>query len=406
MIERREGESQLDFHRRLIKGKLVDKTLADVDYAELAEPVYGENWSSESTRKAMYGSLRTLQLIDRETEEHMAMEDDGDHYLKEIAVQKQELEKERQRFYDQRREYKKLIRNDGRYAYMLDYIAKAAERVADQNRNEFAELEKPVARSNEYSGEAVLVLNDWHYGMICNNIYNCYDTDICVERLQEITAKAIEAMTLHKPKALNVLLLGDAVHGAIHTSARVASEELVADQLMQVAELIAQCIETLAQYVPEIRVYATYGNHARVVANKDDSIHRDNFERLIPWWLHHRLYRTDNVYVQPERDDEFIYFEADGVNIVATHGDLDKIENVPRLFPALFPKVDLVIMGDKHHAEEVEELGVTAIIADALCGSDDYANGKRLYSSPGQVMIFMKDGEIGAQYRLRCDRRR
>lgn len=71
MIERNQGESQFDYHKRLIYGKLVDKTLADIDYAELSEPVYGTAWSSEATRKAMYGSLKTLQLIDSENVAHL-----------------------------------------------------------------------------------------------------------------------------------------------------------------------------------------------------------------------------------------------------------------------------------------------------------------------------------------------
>lgn len=404
-IARRDGESQLDFHKRLIYGKLVDKTLADVDYAELAEPVYGEDWSSESTRKAMYGSLRTLQLMEDAQEAQIIEAQDGDMYLRSIEQEKEELARERQRFYDQRREYKKLLRDDGRYEYMLDKVADAATKVAEQYS---ASLTLPKTEPDDRigHGEAILVLNDWHYGMTCNNIMNQYNTEICVERMQAVVNRAVDHLRLHSPAVLNVLLLGDAVHGAIHTSARVASEELVADQLMQVSELIAEAIQILAMYVPRVNVYSTYGNHARVVPNKEESIHRDNFERLIPWWLSQRLAHIENICVMPGRSDEFIYFEAADVHVVAAHGDLDNVRNSPRLFSALFPKVELVILGDKHHAEEFEELGVTAVIADALCGSDDYANSKRLYSTPGQLMIFVDNGAIGAQYRIRCDKRK
>ena len=37
MIEKRNDETPLDFHKRIIYGKLIDKTLSDIDYSELAE---------------------------------------------------------------------------------------------------------------------------------------------------------------------------------------------------------------------------------------------------------------------------------------------------------------------------------------------------------------------------------
>ena len=59
-----QNESQLDYHKRLVYGKLVDKTLADMDYTELAELVYGQPYSSDVARRMLYGSRRTLELMD------------------------------------------------------------------------------------------------------------------------------------------------------------------------------------------------------------------------------------------------------------------------------------------------------------------------------------------------------
>ena len=61
---RQQGETDLQFHKRLIYGKLVDKTLADNDYSELSELAYGQPYSSDVARRMMYGSCRTLQLLD------------------------------------------------------------------------------------------------------------------------------------------------------------------------------------------------------------------------------------------------------------------------------------------------------------------------------------------------------
>jgi hypothetical protein len=65
-LDRREGESPLRHHKRLVYGKLVDKTLADYDYAELSQHVYGKEYATDVSRRMMYGSKRTLELLDEE----------------------------------------------------------------------------------------------------------------------------------------------------------------------------------------------------------------------------------------------------------------------------------------------------------------------------------------------------
>lgn len=368
MIERKDGESQFDFHKRLIYGKLVDKTLADIDYAELSQQVYGTDWSSEAVRKAMYGSLKTLQLMDEQKVTLSPLAN-----TQELDMRLVELQKERQRFFDQRREFNKIVNEDARYQHILERLADAAQRLANEH--------KPATRpaldidvNNEQ--HAVLVLNDWHYGMVANNMMNEYDTFIAEERVRQVVDQAILRIKEHRPVILHVILLGDMAHGAIHPSCRVASSETVADQLMQVCEIIAEQVERLENYVPNVIVSSTYGNHMRTVQKKQDNLHRDNMERLIPWWLEQRLSLNENVYVRYESDDEFIYLEVADTHIVASHGDLDGVSTSPRLLPAMFMKkygtgVDVIVLGDKHHAEEFEELGVTAMVADALCGADE-----------------------------------
>ena len=59
---------------------------------------------------------------------------------------------------------------------------------------------------------------------------------------------------------------------------------------------------------------------------------------------------------------------------------------------------DYAILADKHHKESFEELRIDSMIVQSLCGTDDYANGKRLYSTPGQLMLVFVPG-IGADAR-------
>lgn len=400
VLAQRKGETDLAYHKRLIYGKLIDKTLADYDYTELSEYVYGKRYSPDVARRLMYGSKRTLELMEDEVVSAISEES----ILSEIDEKMLELRKEQQRFFDQRRELNKRVAADGRREHLYDYLTEAA--------NKLNETIGSVFGNDTYDGcryedtEAVLVLSDWHYGLVADNIYNNYNTNICTERVRSVVNSTIDRLILHKCRTLHVVLLGDMFHGAIHTSARVASEELVCDQIMQVSEILAQAIDTLSRFVDSVSVYSTYGNHGRTVQDKKENIHKDNMERLIPWWLKQRLAKNDKVTIIGAGFHEFIYFKAAGHAFCASHGDLDSVKSSPRLLATLFQKqfgadIEYILLGDKHHRESFEELGVTAMLCGSLCGADDYANGKRLFSTPSQLLLIVHpDIGIDAEYRI------
>lgn len=401
-LNRKDGEDEITYHKRLVYGKLVDKTLSDFDYTELSEYVYGKKYSCDVARRMMYGSCKTLELIDSLRECQI----DNPSILSEIESKKIELQKERQRFFDQRREYNKLVTSKAREENIHSVIKVSAE-----NLNEtVGSLYSDKVEVDEYlDNDAILVLSDWHYGLVTNNVFNTYNTDICKERVNKIVTDTIQRITLHKCRNLHVIILGDMIHGGIHTSARVASEELICDQLMQVSEIIAQSISELNCYVDNTYVYITYGNHARTIQNKNDSIHRDNMERIIPWWLTERLKYDESITVIPERDDEFVLVSSCGFEFLAAHGDLDSVKSSPRLLATLFSrkygnKIDYVLLGDKHHRESFEELGISSLLCGSLCGSDDYSNNKRLYSTPSQLLLVVNPADgVDAEYRIKCE---
>lgn len=172
---------------------------------------------------------------------------------------------------------------------------------------------------------------------------------------------------------------------------------------------LAQSVDYLSQFVRETTVYITYGNHARTIQNKKDNIHRDNMERIIPWWLEQRLSKNESVSIAPDTQTEFLFVNAAGHDICASHGDIDSVKSSPRMLTTLFGKqygknIEYILLGDKHHRESFEELGVTSMICGALCGADDYANDKRLYSTPSQLLLIFNPVEgLDAEYRLKCN---
>lgn len=403
LLERRPDESEFAYHRRLVYGKLCDHTLADFDYSELSRYVYGEELAPDSVRKLMYGSKRTLELFDRDRTGNSSSS-----VLKEITDQTRVLKKEAQKYFDQRREYNKLLALEGRREHLEEALVTAANRLSESIGRAVCDIDvHDIAQGVIRENEAILVLSDWHYGMIADNVFNTYNTETCIARVNYVVAETVKRVMLHKCSTLHVVVLGDLLHGGINSSARVASEELVADQLMQVSEILAQAIEYLSKFVENTYVYTTYGNHARTIQNKKDSIHRDNMERIVRWWLQQRLKCHENIYITDESEHEFILVNVCGHNFCACHGDLDSVKTSPRLLATLFQKkygvdIEYVLLGDKHHRESFDEVGVTAMICGSLCGTDDYANSKRLYSNPEQLLLIVtRDCGVDAEYRIK-----
>lgn len=328
---------------------------------------------------------------------------DGEGYLKEIRTQTDELYKAKKQVQDQRREYNKQLASDARAEHLIEKLVEAA--------NNLQEV-KPLLFDNggfsiKSNNEAIISFADWHFGMVADNIWNRYDVTICKERVCNLVSKTIEYLKLNDVSTLHIFILGDLAHGSIHTSARVASEEETCNQLMMVSELVAEAINELSKYVNIINVYSTYGNHLRTVQNKNDSIHSDNMEKIIPWWLKQRLKGNKKVVIEDNDYYEFIFTKVCGYNVVATHGDLDRIKKVGATMNAIFNKmygetIDYVVTADKHHLESFEEVGIESTIVGSLCGTDEYANNKRLYSSPSQTLMMFNeyDGKY-CQYNIK-----
>ena len=400
LLQRASDETDYQYHKRLIHGKLIDKTLADYDYSELSPYIYGKKYSSDVARRLMYGSRMTLDLVEKEG---LSKIEDND-VLNELELKRIELQKERRRFFDQRREFNKLITAKARNEYLESCLIESASNLNESIGRLFTE-ERHDFNCND--NEALLVFSDWHYGMETDNIYNTFNTEICKKRIKATVDNAIDRICLHKCKRLHIMFLGDVINGSIHTSTRVASEELVIDQLMHISEIAAQSIAFLSGFVPETVVYVTFGNHGRVIPNKSDNIHSDNIERVMGWWLSERFRDADNISIVDGGSSEFIVFDICGHSICGVHGDIDNIVSSPKILATLFQKkygidIEYIILGDKHHRESIEELGITSMICGALCGADNYASDKRLFSTPSQLLLIFDKYGLDAEYRLRC----
>lgn len=373
---KKKNESEREYHKRLVFGKLVDKTLSDKDYVELSKYVYNKKYSSDVARRMMYGSKYTLSL-----EEDL---------INELNIKIIELEKEKIKFQDQKREFKKIARDWARAEHIHDEILKAINNISP-----IKQLKVNPIYNNDYNKEGLLVISDWHVGISISNYWNEFNKDILFKRINKLLNKTIEYGKFHKIKKLHVFNIGDLVSGIIHVTTRITNTENIIEQTQLVSETINDLLYKLSQEFEEILFYNTIGNHDRVIANKDESISDENFMYLVSWYLKARLKDVDNIkFMENTYDKEIIVANICNKKVFGVHGNRDKVKDVAQNLSLMLKIIpSMIVMGHTHHHEENEINGIDVVVNSSLSGIDEYAKHLRKTSKPAQKLIIFENSE-------------
>lgn len=383
-------------------GQAKDSGVLDKTWEELTPVLNTQCGIDESDYRGESAWRKRYRVMQQAWDDVFSKQQFNEARVTEIDEQINELFKVKKQVQDQRRELRNLLTPNARFDNLTEKLIESANNLCAIKPLNFEDYVLDTTDS-----EAIIAWADWHYGMVTDNIWNQYNTDICRQRVAKFVSKAIKHIQRHGIKRLHIMLLGDAAHGSIHTGCRVASEEDVCDQLMQSSEIMAEAINEMSSYVSEVNVYATYGNHLRTIQNKNDSVHSDNMEKIVPWWLEQRLQNNNRVNIIKSEYYEFLYLNVCGYNIVGAHGDLEKFKQFGLTVNTLFTKkygkaIDYTISADKHHIEEFETMGIESVLVRSLCGTDEYANNHRLYSDPGQtLMIFTPEDGRECTYNIK-----
>ena len=185
-LQQKVGESDFDYHKRLIRGKLVDKTLADIDYSELSKLVYGVEYSGDVARRMFYGSNRTLDLMEKE-----CLETSSDAIMSEMDAKMIEIRKERQKLFDQRTAFNKLVRDRSRQEELNDIIESAI------CENKLPQLTHDPVPVRESDNDLLVSLSDIHYGATHSNYWNTYNSDVCARMFEAYIGEIIKIAERH-----------------------------------------------------------------------------------------------------------------------------------------------------------------------------------------------------------------
>lgn len=317
----------------------------------------------------------------------------------EIDIKMRELYKQQQKYRDLANSYRRSMRDEARIETMQDLIIGAVQSLGD--------LPKVVQPScidfALRESEAVLLFSDLHIGAMCDHFYNKYNKEIAVQRVSRLLKEVANYCKVFKVKRLNILNLGDCIHGVIHTNARIEQEMDAVSQVMEASEIVAQFLNGLQGVAPEVIYRSCVDNHSRVVADLHQHIEKENFYRLIDWYLEERLKDSKIIFENDNLDIGLGKFDLlNGKKIMFAHGHQDNINSIfQNWVGATQEYIDYLCIGHYHCEKSKSFQNSRVIVNGSIVGTEQYALSKRLFSKPSQtLLIFDNDNTIQVSVNL------
>ena len=381
--------------RDIVLGKMVDHTIDD-DYEELSERLFGDGscFSATEVRKRMYGMKAVIDTIEREGEDAIRSTDK----MSELDRKKTELQAERQKFYDQRNAFNRLVRERSRQEELNEILVKSIQE-GDLPRLDY-EFD-PYGVVNQSDNDLLVSLNDIHYGATVENYWNTYNSDICREMMCRYLDRIIQIARTHSSQNCIVWANGDEISGNIHKSITVTNKENVIEQIKGVSELIAEFIAALSKHFSIVTFVSVAGNHSRLDPNKDTALVSERLDDLVEWYLAARLQNFDNVIIGGgEKVDETMYLiDVRGKTYCGVHGDFDGSPGKVQALQTMARRpLYAVLSGHLHHCKTDDVQGIRTIMAGSFLGMDDYCVQKRIYGRPEQIVCVCDESGVRCTY--------
>lgn len=379
--------------RDIVIGKLVDRTIDD-DYEELSERLFGEGncFNSSEVRKRMYGMKAIIEAIERDGEAAIQDEDK----LSVLDSKRFELQKERQKFFDQRNALNKLLRERSRQEELNEILTEA---VLSGN---LPQLSYQRVEIEPTDNDLLVSLNDIHYGANVQNYWNTYNSDVCREMMCRYLDRIIAIGETHRSENCIVWANGDEISGNIHQSITVTNKENVIEQIKGVSELIAEFLAELSKHFRQVVFVSVAGNHSRIDPNKDRALVSERLDDLVEWYLGARLQNFENVQIgigSEKVDDTMYLIDIRGKTYCGVHGDFDgSASKVQSLQTMARKPLYAVLSGHLHHNKMDEVQGVKTIMAGSFLGMDDYCVQKRIVGRAEQMVCVCDADGVRCSY--------
>lgn len=396
LLERRENENFNSYEKRLVYGKLKDKTLVEYDFQEIYKALYDIDISSTEARKRIYGLKDHFEAVESETVENIT----DNSILDEIDMKLLEIQKENKKKQTINLEINKNLRLISRGEMTQDAIIEAIK-----NLTPFEVVSSLNINNNHKEG--ILPITDTHFGKqtlvkgLRGEILNEYNEEIFQARMEKLLNEVISICEKENITKLNITLQGDLIDGILRMSQLNKLQYGIIDSVMRFSEYIATWFNELSKYV-NCEIYSCLGNHSEIrpLGSKNGEFKEENMEKIIIWFLQNRLENNENIIINNIEGD-FIFFNCLGLNIMGSHGQERNLEIAIKDYESLYNVNIDMFLGGHLHSKDTKSIGINHnglsdkeyIRIKSICGIDDFSMKLRKASSPGSTLLVLEEGK-------------
>ena len=390
-LSKRSAETDTEYHKRLVYGKLVDGTLSDYDYAELAPYVYGQDYSTDVARRMMYGSRKTLDILERD----LVKQQDSKSATDSISDKILELQKERKKIQTEKIELDKMVREFARDELIFEKLHDAISLVPGMD---FPPLLNHDAK--EYKRTGVLVFGDEHYGAeftirgLHGEVINHYSPDVAELRMTDLLNQVIQIVSKEDLDEIHVLNMGDFTDGVLRVGQLKKLQLGVVDSTVRYMEFLSQWLNTLSRVV-SVKFQMVHGNHSelRMLGQPKGTFKDENMGKIVASYIKMRLDGNPN-FEFITNPSGLIYDDILGFKVLGIHGEVRNMERAIRDFSAMYnTDIDYLLAGHLHHAEGCSVGYRKAVIrVPSIVGTDEFAMSLNAVSDPGATFLVFEEG--------------
>lgn len=379
--------------------------ITDDDWSEICAR-YGLEFNPDTIRKGSQPPLIGSAFVSeyyKWKESLNQSENKDDEYFEKLRLEKQEIQKEKRKLYDERLDINRRLREEARLETTIEKIDDMLNSIADN---------RYITYNNNFSieqsdNDMIVCLSDLHLGATYYNFDGYYDSNIAKERLNQYLAEIIEIQKTHNAENCVVLLLGDLISGNIHSTISVTNKENVIEQVKLACEYISDFVYELGKHFNNVELRGVSGNHSRIQEKKENALLGERLDSLIVWFIKSMLKNADNIIVYDKNIDETVStFIIRDKLYFGVHGDFDSTNSTSIAKLALWVKMTpyCILCGHKHFPAMTDVSGIKVVQSGSLGGSgDEYTRQKRLTGKPSQTVLIVNNKGIKCCYPIELD---
>ena len=320
---------------------------------------------------------------------------DSEAQLKEIEIQKRELQKERNKLYATKTEYSRQIRQQSRFELFYENVA-----------NEISLYDVPNFRyidTLNQKNEYILSIADIHAGANFVTETNDYSFEEITKRFEKLYTDVVNFVLDKNISNLKVLCMGDDIQGILRLSDLQLNESSVVKATVFVAKTIARFLNDLSEYCFIDYYHCPTSNHSqtRPLGTKASEIASEDVEYVICNYIKDVLVNNSRIIPHMNFGYEYIEIPIFDFKTIAMHGHtINNIDNALKDLTYHKKTFYTTVFLAHYHAAKIGTVGEMSdtdcevIVCPSFVGSCPYSE-KLMKGAKPSCCIYEYDKKYG-----------